>query len=79
MTRLALVLGLLAVPAGHQVVSHRVLLKALRAVLRPHGPEVPPTPHELHHRDRPRRLRLLADAAWLSYLAGVLVLALILA
>lgn len=78
MTRLALVLGLLAIPAGHQVVSHRVLLKALRAVLRPHGPEVCPTPHELAHRDRPARLRLAADLGWLAYLAGVLLLAFLL-
>jgi hypothetical protein len=78
MGSLALVLACLAVPAGHQVVSHRVILKSLRAVFWRNGPEVSPTPHELRHRDRPRRLRLLADAAWLSYLAGVLVLALIL-
>jgi len=77
MAALALVLGLLAVPAGHQVVSHRVLLKLLRAV-RPYGPEVPPTPHELRHRDRSPRLRRAADAGWLLYLAGVLVLALVL-
>ncbi len=75
---LALVLALLAVPAGHQAVSHRVLLKLLRAVIRPHGPEVPPTAHELVHRARSPRARLLADAGWLAYLAGVLVLALLL-
>lgn len=78
MTRLALVLGLLAVPAWHQIVSHRVLRKALRAVPRPHGPEVCLTAHELRHRSRPARLRLAADLGWLLYLAGVLVLALVL-
>jgi len=75
---LALVLALLAVPAGHQVIGHRVLLKTLRAVYRPHGPEVPPTAHELAHRARSPRVRLLAEAGWLAYLAGVLVLALLL-
>jgi hypothetical protein len=76
MTSLALVLGLLAVPAGHQVVSHRVLQKSLRAITS--GPEVSPTPHELRHQSRPLRLRLAADAGWILYLASVLVLALIL-
>jgi len=78
MTSLALVLGLLAVPAGHQAVSHRVLLKTLRAVVRPNGPEVPPTAHELAHRARSPRARLTANVLWLAYLAGVLVLALVL-
>jgi len=78
MIRLALVLGLLAVPAGHQIVSHRVLARTLRVVTPLHGPEPAPTPHELAHRARSRRLRLLADSGWLAYLAGVLVLALIL-
>ena len=78
MIHLALVLACLAVPAGHQAVSHRVLLKSLRAVFWRNGPEVPPTAHELAHRSRPRRLRLLANGAWLAYLAGVLALALVL-
>jgi hypothetical protein len=75
MTHLALVLACLAVPAGHQVVSHRVILKSLRAVLRPDGPEVAPTAHEQAHRTRSLPGRLAANAAWLAYLAGVLVLA----
>ena len=75
MIKLTIVLACLAVPAGHQAVSHRVILKSLRAVLRPDGPEVAPTAHELAHRARSSRLRLAANAGWLAYLAGVLVLA----
>ncbi len=78
MTRLALVLGLLAVPAWHQIVSHRVLRKTLRAVFPQRGPEPCATVHELAHRSRPARLRLAADLGWLLYFAGVLVLALLL-
>ena len=59
---------LLAVPLGHQVHGHRVL--------RP-GHELEPL-NELAHRARPRPLRLAADLAWLAYLAGVVVLAVVL-
>lgn len=58
---------LLAVPLGHQVHGHRVL-----------RPGHEPTAHELAHRARPRPLRLAADLAWLAYLAGVVVLAVVL-
>jgi hypothetical protein len=78
MIKLTLVLACLAVPAGHQVVSHRVILKSLRAVFRPDGPEVAPTAHERAHRTRSLPGRLAANAAWLAYLAGVLVLAYVL-
>lgn len=66
MPQMALVLTCLAVPAAHQVLGHRVGLRAVRTT---------PTAHELRHRARPLRLRLAADAAWLTYLACVLVLA----
>jgi hypothetical protein len=78
MAGLVLVCGLLAVPAGHQVVDHRVLRRLLRAVSPSHGPEVCLTAHELAHASRPARLRLLADLGWLAYLASVLILALVL-
>jgi hypothetical protein len=47
-------------------------------MIRPGSPELPPTPHELAHRSRSRRLRLAADAGWLAYLAATLVLAYVL-
>jgi hypothetical protein len=67
MTGLVLVCGLIAVPAGHQVVSHRVLQ---------HGHE--PTAHELAHRARSRRMRWAADTGWLLYLAGAVLVGLVL-
>lgn len=69
MRAVAVTLVLLAVPLGHQVIGHRVHLRVLRRY-------APLTPHELRHAGRSRPLRLLADGAWLAYLAGVLVLAL---
>lgn len=67
------VVSMLALPAWHQVRSHRVHRKLLRAVTS--SPEVPPTRHEIRHARRPMWLRLAADLAWLAYLAAVVVLA----
>jgi hypothetical protein len=68
------VLLLLAVPAWHQVHSHHVHTRFLRAVSDPHGPEVPPTQHERNHRSRPLAARIGADLFWVLYLFGVAVL-----
>jgi hypothetical protein len=65
MTGLAVTLVLLAVPAGHQVWSHRVLQRG-------HAP----TAHELAHQSRPTWLRVLADVGWLVFLALTLAVAL---
>lgn len=67
MLAVAVILVLLAVPLGHQVTGHRIL-----------RPGHEPTAHERAHRARSRPLRLMADAAWLAYLAGVLTVALVL-
>jgi hypothetical protein len=68
-------LMLVAVPAGHQVVWHNGLRKVLRATLpRSHrGPELPPTAHELHHRERSLRLRVAIELGWAVYLAGAVL------
>jgi len=63
MAGFVLVCGLLAVPTGHQVVSHRVLAR---------GHE--PTRHELAHRARSRGLRIAANVAWFLYLAGAVAI-----
>jgi hypothetical protein len=70
---LVIALACLAIPAGHQVIGHRVHLKILRAVLRRHGPEVPPTAHELRHRHRSPAGASLVNGLWLVYLLAVLV------
>jgi hypothetical protein len=68
---------LLAVPAGHQVVGHKVHLKFLR-LFQP-GLAVPATVHEHNHASRSRAVRAVADLGWLAYLAGALAAGLILA
>jgi hypothetical protein len=70
---LVIVLACLAVPAGHQAIGHRAHRKILRAVFQPHGPEVPPTPHELRHRHRTPAGAVLVNGLWLAYLLAVLV------
>lgn len=78
---LVIVCGLLAVPAGHQVIGHHVHLKILRAVFHGshrHGPEVPLTPHEHRHRYKTRLASHLTDAAWLAYIGLALVIGLLL-
>lgn len=77
MLALAVTLALLMVPAGHQVVGHRVHRKFFRAV-RGHSPEVQPTEHERRHGQRPPRQRLAVNLAWLGYLAVVLAAGLVL-
>lgn len=76
---IVVVCGLLAVPLGHQVIGHRALHKSLRAVgfHRHHGPEVP-TPHEHRHRYKTRAWQLATDAAWYAYIAGAVLVGIVL-
>jgi hypothetical protein len=67
MASFVLVCGLLSLPAGHQVVSHRVLQR---------GHE--PTRHELRHRARSRLAQRASDVGWLLYCAGAVAVALVL-
>ena len=72
---LVIALVLLAIPASHYVFGHNAHRRILRVVMR-RGPEVPVTEHERRHAARPPRARLLADAGWAAYMAGVLAVAL---
>lgn len=61
---------LLSVPVAHQVIGHNAHRRLLRLVFPCHGPEELPTPHERKHAQRSWPLRLVANAAWMTYLAG---------
>lgn len=76
--RILVVLAFLAVPLAHQIHGHRIHRKGLRAVLSHRCPEVPATRHELAHAARSRPVQALANAAWLAYMAAVIVFGLVL-
>jgi hypothetical protein len=60
----AVVLVLIAVPCWHLATAHLIFKR--------HAP----TEHELKHRQRPMWLQLAANLAWLTYLAGTVLLGL---
>lgn len=68
-------LALLLIPLGHQVRSHRLHIRLVRAVWP--GPAVPLTKHERRHAARPVPVRVTADLAWLCFTALVAILALV--
>jgi hypothetical protein len=68
-------LALLVIPAGHHIRSHRLHVRLVRAIWP--GPAVPLTEHERKHAARPVHIQMTADLAWLTFIALVVVLAMV--
>ncbi len=74
---LLVALSLLVVPLGHQIKSHRIHMKLVRAFWP--GLAIPLTVHELKHAARPHSQQVLADMAWLAFIAMAVAVVLVIA